>query len=82
MTVISKNTISMCRFASNAELDAALVERLGRALSSPSAAGTAVMLSGGRTPLPAYRELAARRPTPAKGLHLLFSDDRYVPATS
>jgi 6-phosphogluconolactonase len=72
--------ISMRRFGSNAEFDAALVERLERAISGPAA--TAVMLSGGRTPLPAYREVAARKPTPAKGLHLLFSDDRYVPVTS
>lgn len=74
--------ISMRRFMSNAEFDAALVERLERATSGPAAAGTAVMLSGGRTPLPAYREVAVRKPKPAKGLHLLFSDDRYVPATS
>lgn len=74
--------ISMRRFVSNAEFDAALVERLERAVSGPGAAGTAVMLSGGRTPLPAYREVAARKPKPAKGLHLLFSDDRYVPITS
>jgi 6-phosphogluconolactonase len=74
--------ISMRRFASNAEFDAALVERLERAISGPAAAGTAVMLSGGRTPLPAYREVAVRKPAPAKELHLLFSDDRYVPVTS
>jgi 6-phosphogluconolactonase len=74
--------ISMRRFVSNAEFDAALVERLERALSGPAAAGTAVMLSGGRTPLPAYREVAVRKPTPAKGLHLFFSDDRYVPVTA
>jgi len=74
--------ISMRRFVSNAQFDAALVERLERAISGAAAAGTAVMLSGGRTPLPAYREVAARKPTPAKGLHLLFSDDRYVPVTS
>jgi 6-phosphogluconolactonase len=40
------------------------------------------MLSGGRTPLPTYRELAHRKPQPAQGLHVLYSDDRYVPATS
>jgi 6-phosphogluconolactonase len=74
--------ISMRRFDSNAEFDAALVERLERAISGPDAARTAVMLSGGRTPLPTYRELAVRKPTPAKGLHVLFSDDRYVPITS
>jgi 6-phosphogluconolactonase/glucosamine-6-phosphate isomerase/deaminase len=74
--------ISMRRFVSNAQFDAALVERLERAINGAAAAGPAVMLSGGRTPLPAYREVAARKPTPAKGLHLLFSDDRYVPVTS
>jgi 6-phosphogluconolactonase len=74
--------IAMRRFASNAEFDAALAERLVRAISGPGAANTAVMLSGGRTPLPTYREVAVRKPSPAKGLRLLFSDDRYVPDTS
>ncbi len=74
--------IAMRRFTSNAELDAALVERLERALTGPGAANTAVMLSGGRTPLPAYREVAVRKPAPASGLHVFYSDDRYVPATS
>lgn len=74
--------IAMRRFASNAEFDAALAERLERAISGPGAANTAVMLSGGRTPLPTYREVAVRKPSPAHGLRLLFSDDRYVPDTS
>jgi 6-phosphogluconolactonase len=74
--------IAMRRFVSNAEFDAALVERIERAIGGPAAAATAIMLSGGRTPLPAYREVAARKPSPAKGLHLFFSDDRYVPITS
>jgi 6-phosphogluconolactonase len=74
--------ISIRRFASAAELDAALVEKMERAIGGPGAADTAVMLSGGRTPLPTYRELAHRKPRPATGLHLLYSDDRYVPATS
>lgn len=42
----------------------------------------AVMLSGGSTPIPAYRALATRGVRPAPGLHLLYSDDRYVPSTS
>jgi 6-phosphogluconolactonase/glucosamine-6-phosphate isomerase/deaminase len=74
--------ITMRRFASNAEFDAALVERLERAISGPAASDTALMLSGGRTPLPTYREVGARKPTPAKGLRVFFSDDRYVPSTS
>ena len=82
MNIIRKTNLSMLRFASGAEFDAALAARLERAISGPEAAGTAVMLSGGRTPLPTYREVAVRHPTPATGLHLLFTDDRYVPITS
>lgn len=76
--------LSIRRFAGREELDAALAARLGRALSgSAGAAATpALMLSGGTTPMPAYRELGARRPTPGAGLHILFTDERYVPATS
>jgi 6-phosphogluconolactonase len=40
------------------------------------------MLSGGKTPLPAYRELAARGPEHGDHLRVLFSDERYVPSTS
>lgn len=67
------------RFASRTELQTALVERLARAI----AAATGLMLSGGNTPLPAYRALPRRRGVvPAAGLRILFSDDRYVPADS
>jgi len=65
------------RFPSRAALDAALEQRLGQAISANGA--SAIMLSGGSTPLPAYRSLA-RNPLPHDdGLHVLFSDDRYVP---
>lgn len=69
------------RFASRTALDAALADRLAAALTAPATG--AVMLSGGTTPLPAYRALA-RRPDFAHGagLRVLFSDDRYVPAGS
>ena len=75
-------SIDVRRFESAEELSGALVERLRRALTDPGAARSAVMLSGGHTPLPAYRALAEQRPHPAPGLHLLYSDDRYVPADS
>jgi 6-phosphogluconolactonase len=66
------------RFPSRAALDAALEQRLGQAISANGA--SAIMLSGGNTPLPAYRTLA-RNPLPHDdGLHVLFSDDRYVPS--
>jgi 6-phosphogluconolactonase len=68
------------RFASRAALDAALEQRLAQAIAARGP--SAVMLSGGTTPLPAYRALA-RRPLPHdEGLKLLFSDERYVPSDS
>jgi 6-phosphogluconolactonase len=68
------------RFGSRAALDVALEERLRGAIavSGPSA----IMLSGGRTPLPAYRGLAERTLPHDERLRVLFSDDRYVPADS
>ena len=75
------------RFATRAELDAALAARLEQAITAAAASGgAAIMLSGGHTPLPAYRQLAARlKRTGAvrrEKLHVLFSDDRYVPRDS
>ncbi|HEY3784500.1 MAG TPA: 6-phosphogluconolactonase [Steroidobacteraceae bacterium] len=70
------------RFATRAAFEQALIERLDRAIGAPEPGWTALMLSGGRTPLPVYHELARRGPRPAAGLRLLYSDDRYVPSTS
>jgi len=71
-------TLITRRFASRAALDAALEQRLRQAIGAAGA--SAIMLSGGTTPLPAYRELA-RGPLPHNDeLHILFSDDRYVPS--
>src|SRR6266403_3739525 len=67
------------RFPSRAALDAALAKRFGQAISANGA--SAIMLSGGTTPLPAYRALA-RGPLPHDRLHILFSDERYVPSDS
>jgi len=70
-------TLTTRRFASRAALDAALEQRLRQAIGAAGA--SAIMLSGGTTPLPAYRALA-RGPLPHDRLHVLFSDDRYVPS--
>lgn len=74
------------RFPSRTELDAALAARLESALAAAASGHLAIMLSGGHTPLPAYRQLAARitgQPRlPRATLHLLYSDDRYVPCSS
>lgn len=74
------------RFPSRAELDAALAARLEQAIAATASGDVAIMLSGGHTPLPAYRQVAerlARNASPVPGaLYVLYSDDRYVPADS
>jgi 6-phosphogluconolactonase len=67
-------------FASRTALDTALVERLGQSLAATGP--SAVMLSGGNTPLPTYRALGLRPPSHDPRLRILFTDDRYVPADS
>jgi 6-phosphogluconolactonase len=73
-------TLVTRQFGSRAALEAALAERLGRAIAA--AGPGAIMLSGGTTPLPAYRALGARPPPHDPRLHVLFSDERYVPRDS
>ena len=73
-------TLTTRVFSSRSSLDAALAGRLARALSAPGA--SAIMLSGGKTPLPAYRALAQQPLRHDDRLHVLFSDERYVPADS
>jgi 6-phosphogluconolactonase len=68
------------RFVTRAALVAALEERLARAIATTGP--SALMLSGGNTPLPAYRALSRRTLTHDAGLRILFTDDRYVPADS
>jgi len=67
------------RFNDRAALDSALSERLKRALERE---GEAVMLSGGHSPRPAYEHLGSLALRPSKRLHVLYSDERYVPPTS
>jgi 6-phosphogluconolactonase len=69
-------------FPGPTELTVALAARLERALSSATSGAPALMLSGGNTPLPAYRALAARGVLAPPGTRLLYSDDRYVPSSS
>lgn len=73
-------TLTTRRFNARPALDAALEQRLRLAIAAgrPSA----IMLSGGTTPMPAYRALA-RGPLPHDDrLHVLFTDERYVPSDS
>jgi len=73
-------TLTTRTFSSHAALDTALTERLGRALTARGA--SAVMLAGGTTPMAAYRTLARQPLVHDDRLHVLFSDERYVPADS
>jgi 6-phosphogluconolactonase len=73
-------TLTTRHFPSRAALDAALAQRLGQAIAANGA--SAIMLSGGTTPLPAYRALARGPLAHDDRLHILFSDDRYVPSDS
>lgn len=78
--------IDVRRFPTRSELDTALADRLDRAIrtaaTQPATAAPVIMLSGGHTPLPAYREVARRRPPQGGPLTVIYSDDRYVPADS
>ena len=76
--------VDVRRFATRAELDGALADRLEQAIRATSGSGSSpvIMLSGGHTPLPAYREVARRRPPHGDKLTIIYSDDRYVPADS
>lgn len=77
--------IDVRRFPTRAELDSALADRLEQAIRATAGQGEGppvIMLSGGHTPLPAYREVARRRPPRAESLTIIYSDDRYVPADS
>jgi 6-phosphogluconolactonase len=72
--------LTVHRFASRVALDAALEQRLAQAIAV--ARPSAIMLSGGTTPLPAYRALARRALPHDERLQILYSDERYVPSDS
>ena len=74
------STLTTRRFSDRGELETALAERLRTALSAPGA--SAVMLAGGSTPLPAYRAIGHSPPAHDDRLHVLFSDERYVPQSA
>jgi 6-phosphogluconolactonase len=73
-------TLTTRRFDTRGALDTALEQRLAQAIGTSGP--RAVMLSGGHTPLPAYRALASRPVPHDEQLHVLFSDERYVPSDS
>ncbi|MBI2431419.1 MAG: 6-phosphogluconolactonase [Candidatus Hydrogenedentes bacterium] len=70
--------IQVTHYESEKSLQAAVVELLKRELSQPAAAPQAVLLSGGRTPLPIFAEIAAHPFPVAATACMAYSDDRHV----
>jgi len=77
-----KTDVRIRPFESRMTLNEALTERMAWEIENSGKGATALMLSGGNTPLHAYQALGTRRLSPSGTLELLFSDERYVPATS
>jgi len=77
-----KTDVRIRPFESRMALNEALTERLAWEIENSGKGAVALMLSGGNTPLHAYQSLGTRRLSPSGTLELLFSDERYVPATS
>lgn len=76
-------SIKTVRFTSRAQLDAALAQRLEDFIKAvPAGPPLGLMLAGGTTPIAAYREVGQRGLTSPPSLRILYSDDRYVPASS
>lgn len=70
-------------FESVAELERALAVELRAAAVAPANGHpVGLMLSGGTTPLGVYRRLAAAAIPAPDALHVLYTDDRVVPAES
>jgi len=80
MTPAATAAVRIRRFALRHDLDHALAERLHAA--AIEVARGALMLAGGSTPAPAFALLSAQPRAAASGLRVLYSDERYVPATS
>ncbi len=70
------------RFDSYEKMTAQVVDLLSMHLHAESDAPRGIMLSGGLTPQPAYRRLAAAPVKASPRTHILFSDERMVPVIS
>lgn len=69
-------------FASTDEMNAAVRDTLTEALVLDTGCDHAIMLSGGNTPLAAYRAVAGSGIAASPNAHVLFSDERMVPPNS
>jgi len=67
----------------NAEaLAIAVADLLQERMTQPFERPHGILLSGGQTPLPAYRELAGRRTRSSEELFIMLADERMVPDDS
>ncbi len=73
---------SVRAFDSAKSLCCAVEGLLRTELERPSSTPTLLLLSGGNTPLPVYRNIAATPSPVAENVHLGYTDERYVPADS
>lgn len=76
------NPFRTVRFDSIPALNRAVSDLLEAALGTASDGPSAVLLSGGRTPIPVYDELRRRGVRAADGVGVAFADERHVPASS
>lgn len=76
------NSISRQRFDDTAALEAAVQALIRDELQAQHDVPHALMLSGGRTPLPVYARVAEAPFKPDGFAHVLFTDDRHVPVDS
>ena len=70
------------RFESYEKITAQVVDLLTTHLRVESSQPRGIMLSGGLTPQPAYRRLAAAPVKATPSTHILFGDERMVPVIS
>jgi 6-phosphogluconolactonase/glucosamine-6-phosphate isomerase/deaminase len=74
--------VKVRRFESVEKMTAHVADLLTTHLRAESAQPRGIMLSGGRTPQPAYHRLTAAPVKTAALTHILFSDERMVPVIS
>lgn len=72
-------TLTFRKFASSADLNAALADLLREAIAAPDTGPSAIMLSGGSTPRGAYAALAAAPVAAPPQRWITYTDERHVP---
>ena len=74
-----RNPISRQRFEAESAMQTALQELISAELKTAHDFPHAIVISGGRTPVPVYNAIAEAPFRPDGFAHVMFSDDRHVP---